>query len=192
MKRIALAALFALSIPAAASADSWREARPVPAPAAGPSLRDDRRDVRQLDRLMARYDEAAALRDRRAMDRLEWRLLAAIDEEIAEARGALRQYATGRDARDGYGGYGGYGRDERDGRDGYGRHGRFEDRRADQVRFELARLTSLRAEFVNLQGRFGWRAAQRKLAVVAEVARLARADLARTPYGAPVAWNGHR
>jgi len=177
MKRIALAALFALSIPAAASADSWREARPLPAPPAASSIRDDRQDVRELDRLMARYDEAASQRDRRAMDRLESRLLAAIDEEIAEARSALRQCTTGRD---------GYGRGE------YRRNGRFEDRRAEQARYELARLTTLRAEFVNLQGRFSWRAVQRKHAVVAEVSRLAQADLFRQPAPAPVAWNGHR
>jgi len=177
MKRIALAALFALSIPAAASADSWREARPLPAPPAASSIRDDRQDVRELDRLMARYDEAAARNDRRDLYRLESRLLAAIDGEIAEARSALRQCTEGA----------GYGRfEDRSGR------GRFEDRRAEQARYELARLTTLRAEFVNLQGRFSWRATQRKHAVVAEVARLAQADLFRQPAPAPVAWNGHR
>ena len=177
MKRIALAALFALSIPAAASADSWREARPLPAPPAATAVRADRQDVRELDRLMARYDEAAARNDRREMARLESRLLAAIDGEIAEARIALRQRTDGR---------GGYGRDE------HGRNGRQEDRRAEQARFELARLTTLRAEFVTLQGRFSFRATQRKHAVVAEVSRLAQADLLRQPAPAPVAWNGRR
>jgi len=178
MKRIALVALFALSIPAAASADPWRERRPAPAPPAAASFRDDRRDVRDLDRLMARYDEAVSRRDRRAMERLESRLLAAIDGEIAEARATLRQCSVGRDDRDEHG--------------PSGRSGRVEDRRAEQARFELARLTSLRAEFASLQGRFGWRATQRKHAVVAEVSRLAQADLFRQPAPAPVAWNGHR
>jgi hypothetical protein len=118
------------------------------------------------------------------MARIGTRLLAAIDEEIAEARGALRQRGAGLVEHGG--------RFDRDGYAPYGRHGRVEDRRAGQVRFELARLASLRAEFVNLLGRFGWRATQRKQAVVAEVARLAQADLWRAPYGAPVAWNGHR
>jgi hypothetical protein len=169
MKRIALAALFALSIPSAASADPWREPRPAPAPPAASSIRDDRQDVRELDRLMSRYDEAVFQRDRRAMARIETRLLAAIDEEIAEARRSFRH--RGQD------------------RDGYGRQDR---RRAEQARAELSRLTSLRAEFAGLQGRFGWRATQRKHAVVAEVSRLARADLYHLPYGAPVAWSGHR
>lgn len=177
MKRIALAALFALSLPAAASADSWREARPLPAPPAGPSARADRRDVRELDRLLVRYDEAVAHGDRRGLARLESKLLAAIDDELVEARATLRTCTDGR---------GGYGRDE------HGRSGRLEDRRAEQARFELARLTSLRAEFVTLQGRFSWRATQRKHAVVVEVSRLAQADLLRQPAPAPVAWNGRR
>lgn len=183
MKRIALAALLALSIPAAASADDRREARPLPAPPAETTYRADRQDVRELDRLMARYDEAVSQRDRRAMARLESRLLVAIDGEIAEARIALRQCTDGRG---GYDGRGWYGRDE------HGQRGRFEDRRAEQARFELSRLTSLRAEFVDLQSRFSWRATQRKQAVVAEVSRLAQADLFRQPAPAPVAWNGRR
>ncbi len=86
MKRIALAALFALAVPAAASADSWKEPRPMP-PQAAPQYRaDDLRDVRDLDRLLARYDEAARLRDRRAMARVEERILAAIDGELFEAQ----------------------------------------------------------------------------------------------------------
>ena len=169
MKRLALAALLALTIPAAASADHWREPRPAPAPVAGPSLRDDRQDLRELRRLMARYDEAAALRDRRAMARIETRLLAAIDEEIAEARRLFRK--PGHE------------------RDGYGRQDR---RRAEQARDEVSRLISLRAELASLQGRFGYRATQRKRALVAEVSRLAQADLWRTPSGAPVAWHGRR
>jgi hypothetical protein len=174
MKRIALAALFALSLPAAASADSWREPRPAPLPPAASSSRDDRQDVRQLDRLMSRYEEAARFKDRRELARLESRLLAAIDEEIAESRRAFRN--PGFD-RDGYG------------RDGYGRQDR---RRGERGRTELSRLMSLRAEFVDLQGRYGYRATQRKQAVVAEVSRLARADLWRTSSAAPVAWYGRR
>lgn len=166
MKRIALAALFALSIPAAASADSWREARPAPAP---PAFRDDRQDVRELDRLMSRYEEAARFKDRRALSRLESRLLAAIDEEIAEARRTFRDPGHSRD---------GYGRQD-------WRHG-------EQGRGELSRLISLRAEFVGLQGRFGYRATERKQQVVAEVARLARADLWRAHSASPVAWYGNR
>jgi hypothetical protein len=169
MKRIALAALFALSIPAAASADSWREPRPAPLPPAASSSRDDRQDVRQLDRLMSRYEEAARIKDRRELARLESRLLAAIDEEIAEARRTFRN--PGFD------------------RDGYGRQDR---RRGERGRTELSRLMSLRGEFVDLQGRYGYRATQRKQAVVAEVSRLARADLWRTSSAAPVAWYGRR
>lgn len=166
MKRIALAALFALSLPAAAAADSWREPRPAPAP---PAVRDDRQDVRELDRLASRYEEAAHRKDRRELARLEARLLAAIDEELAEARRAVR--------------------DPRFDRDGYGRQDR---RRAELARAELSRLISLRAEFVGLQGRFGYRATERKQLVVGEVARLAKADLWRIPGAAPVAWYGHR
>jgi len=169
MKRIALAALFALSIPAAASAASWREARPLPTPPAASSIRDDRQDVRELDRLVARYQEAARFKDRRELARLETRLLAAIDEEIAEARRAVR--------------------DPRFDRDGYGRQDR---RRADRARAELSHLISLRAEFVGLQGRFGYRATERKQVVAAEVSRLAKADLFRQPAPAPVAWSGRR
>lgn len=168
MKRIALAALFALSLPVAASADSWREPRPAPLPPAS-SLRDDRQDVRELDRLTSRYEEAAHSRDRRALARLESRLLAAIDEEIAEARRAFRN--PGFD------------------RDGYGRQDR---RRGERGRAELSHLMSLRAEFASLQGRYAYRATQRKQAVVAEVSRLARADLWRTPSAGPVVWNGRR
>jgi hypothetical protein len=169
MKRLALAVLFALSLPAAAGADDWREPRRAPAP---PVLRDDWRDVRQLDRLLARYDEAAAARDRRAMARLEEKLLAAIDEEIAEARRLARRPGHG------------YGYDHGQGYD------RGDPRRAEQARFELSRLMALRGEFAALQGRFGWRATQRKLAVATEVSRLARADLRRGPYAGPVAWSG--
>jgi hypothetical protein len=175
MKRIALAALFALAVPAAASADSWREPRPLP-PQAPPAYRvegrGDLRDVRDLDRLLARYDEAARLRDRAAMSRLEWRLLAAIDGELAEAREALRRCGPVVE---------------------HGRPGRVDERRAERARYEVRRLAELRAEFAGLQGRFGWRAVDRKLALGAEVIRVARADLPFQPWSqAATAWNDHR
>jgi hypothetical protein len=172
MKRTILATLLALSIPAAAAADEYRPAHQPP-PAAPATVRADRRDVLELERLLARYDEAAARRDRRDLARLEPKLLAAIDGELAEARAALR-------------------RGDRSGA------GRLERRREAQVRADLGRLTALRAEFADLQGRFGWRATQRKQAVVAEVSRLARADLAwrpvplPAPRPGPYAWNDHR
>lgn len=172
MKRIALAALFALAVPAAASADSWKEPRPMP-PQAAPQYRaDDLRDVRDLARLLARYDEAARLRDRRALARVEERILAAIDGELFEARQALQRCGTAA---------------------GHGRADRVDARRAEQARLEVRRLAGLRAEFAGLQGRFGWQAVERKHAVTAEVIRVARADLPFQPWSqSATAWNDHR
>jgi len=164
-----LAALMALSLPAAASADDRFERdghdrrgpapvwAPAPAPAPGPASRGERGDVRELRLLVERYDAAMARRDRFAMARIEAAVLRALDEEIAEAR--------------------------------HDRQGRWN--RGVGPRGELRRLVSLRGELVSLEGRYGWRATQAKRAVAVEVTRIAQADLFR-PSGAPAVAHADR
>ena len=161
MNRTVLAALVVLALPAAALADEHRgDHADRPSPAA----RSDRRDVAQLERLLARYDEAAASPGLgRELPRLEAELALAFDDEIAEARAALPA----------------------------SRHpARFE---RGPAYAQLERLLSLKADFTRLQGRYGGRALQAKRADVLELTRIARADLWHAPVApAPVAWSGHR
>jgi len=171
MNRTVIAALVALSLPAAALADEHREQpRPYPAPAVAVQPRHDagdRQEVRELERLLSRYDDAMASRSHRELPRLEAELALAFDREIAEARAALP---------------GGFGH-ERDG------HGRLE--RQGPARAELDRLLALKADFTRAQGRYGRPAMQQKHAAVVELLQLARADVWRGA-PAPVAYGWHR
>jgi len=86
MKSIILAAVAALSLPAAAHArdEGFRQVRPLP-PA--PPAYAERREVAELRALTARLDDAApGRRDRRDLAWIEAELLRACDREIAEAR----------------------------------------------------------------------------------------------------------
>jgi hypothetical protein len=174
MNRLALAALAAAALPAVVAAQPYPAAPYPPAPyAAAPhggyraeakqdrrELRDDRWDLHHLETLLARYDAACARRDRRAMAAAEYDVLRALEREIVEARAELHRSAA--EARDPWAGRRAAGFDRRDYRD---------DRR------DLARLEGIRDELWRLRGRMGWRAVDRKHALVAELVEVARAEL---------------
>jgi hypothetical protein len=165
MNRTALAVLVALSCPAAALAhdhDERRYDRPAPPPM---MARHDQ--AGDLLRLLASYDEAAASRmGRRRLPWIEAEIARAFDREIAEARAVQVLSWQGERDRDRYGGR---------------REERFEHAAA-PARLRLERLVSLRAEFLRLQGRFGWRAVERKHDLVHELVDVASLQ---GRYGAP-------
>jgi hypothetical protein len=172
MNRTALATLVAAVALAGSPARAAVQPPPAPDPARGRvelkqdrrELADDRWDLARIEQLLARFDAARARRDRRALASAEAGVLRFLDRELWEARAEVVRASweirrdAWRDPRDGRA----WGDDRRDWRD---------DRR------DLARVRTIRAEFGSLRGRMERRALDRKHALVAELAGMARAEL---------------
>lgn len=136
-------------------------------------LREDRRDVAWMEQLVARFDDARARRSRAALGAVEGDVVRVLDRELHEARVEVAKSAgetrrSGREVgsadsrpelRD----------DRRDLRDD--RRDLRDDRR------DLARVSAIRSDFHALRGRMDRRALDRKRALLAELTRMARAEL---------------
>ena len=157
MKRTALAVLVAMSLPAAAAADTRPERRPehlAPPPVAAPVQEEV-----ALRRLVSRYLEALQQPgERRRVARLEAEVGAAIERELAEARAGLAGARSQPWAR---------------------------GPRHEAARAQVARLVALRDEFGQLQGRFGRRAVARKEALARELVMVAVREVRRPGPMAP-------
>jgi hypothetical protein len=130
----------------------------------GRERRDDRRDLRRLEDLLARFDRARARRDRGALAAVD----RAVEDELAREWRETRvemardRQEIRRDVRDG---------DRRDFRD---------DRRDAAVERGVAgRRGEIAQELRSLRGRFGPPALDRKRALLDELVGLARAELAQ-------------
>jgi type II secretory pathway pseudopilin PulG len=154
MKSIILAAVAALSLPAAALAhdEGYRQVRPPP-PA--PPAYAERREVAELHALTARLDAAPGWRDRREVAWIEAELLRACKREIAEARAA--QSSTWHEVPG----------SRRDLAVGW----------SPPARARLDALLGVRAGLVDLRGRTDWAAIRQASALGHELTRLVGLDV---------------
>jgi hypothetical protein len=164
MIRTALAAL--VLVPALAGA------QPAPGPRQDRrELADDRRDAMYVQQLLARFDDAAGRRDKRALRAVEADVARLLESErrearveVASARAEVRDER--RDVHDGRG-------DPRDDR----RDLRDDRRDLRDDRRDLQRVKELDKEWSRLRGRIDRRSVERKRAVLVELARLTRAEV---------------
>jgi hypothetical protein len=161
MMRTTLAAVALAALPALA------KAQPLP-PAPNRAdraqdrreLRDDRRDLLEAQALLARWEDARARRDRRALAAAEDDVLRALDRELREARAEL-----GRSRGEAWHDRG----DPREWRDGR------RDAR-DDLR-DLARVSAIRDQLWSLRARADRRALDRKHGLLEELVQIARGEL---------------
>ncbi len=156
MNRAALA-LITLIIPAAGSAhrfDGERAWDRHEAKQYRREVRDDRRDLRRMERLLSRFDDAVSYRSRYALAAVEGDVLRTLDREIREARWGLTPFERYSTTGDRY---------------VHCDHGDLRDDRRD-----LVKLQAIRSELGYLLGRVDRRAIERKRALVAELVTMAR------------------
>ncbi len=166
----AIAALITLLVPVAGSAVQFPGERApdrYETTQHGRELRDDRRDLRRMERLLARFDDAVARRSRYALAAVEIDVLRTLDRDITEAR--LELMTSGRDATG----------DRRyvhcD--DRYVHHDR---RHMQHDRRDLVRLEAIRSEFGALLGRVDRRSVKSKRSMVGELVQIAQLREDRT------------
>jgi hypothetical protein len=135
-------------------------------------LADSRWDVAQMQRLLARWDEARARRSTRALRAVEDDVDKALERELAESRAELMRSRAElrRDARDDR-------RDDhRDLRDDR-RDVRDDRRDLRDDRRDMRRVEAVRAEMHALRGRMNPRSLDRKRALLVELTQMSFAEL---------------
>lgn len=161
-----LAAALSLSLPALAHAGDMR------GPAAHAEkrqevrqdqreARDDRRDTKQIESLLSRYDAARARNNRGALQQVESELRAYVKSELSESRTELASARV--DARTDH--------DRRDRRDSA------QDARSEAD--SLRQTRDIARELDGLYGRMDPRSVQRKRTLMADLVRLAQSEQSR-------------